>query len=157
MIANTRAGSRGARRIHPWRRASGRGRARRAVVTVGASAVIWASVGLTWRWNWSSRRPVRVADGLGVELGLRARRRHGLLAGHRAGGGVLDRAYGGGGVVPHGGVALAVERGALGEAGLRGARLAVLLQHRHVRGDRALHFGTGQRRLPRRVEPASAE
>src|ERR1039458_4827213 len=81
MIANTRAGSRGARRIHPWRRASGRGRARRAVVTVGASAVIWASVGLTWRWNWSSRRPVRVADGLGVELGLRERRRHGLLAG----------------------------------------------------------------------------
>src|ERR1039458_3686717 len=81
MIVNTRAGSRGARRIHPWRRASGRGRARRAVVTVGASAVIWASVGLTWRWSWSSRRPVCVADGLGVELSLRERRRHGLLAG----------------------------------------------------------------------------
>src|ERR1017187_9263232 len=75
MIVNTRAGSRGARRTHPW------GRARRAEVTVGASAVIWASVRLTWRWNWSSRRPVRVADGLGVELSLRERRRHGLLAG----------------------------------------------------------------------------
>ena len=80
-----------------------------------------------------------------------------VLARHLAGLRVLDHADRGGGVVPHGRVALAVQGGALGEARLRGARLAVLLQDRHVDADRVLHLGAGQLGLPGRVEPAAAE
>src|SRR5262245_32576482 len=81
MIVNTSAGSSGARRAHPWRRRSGRARARCGAATGWAIAVIMASVRVR---SPAARRPsggpVGVADGLRVLLRLAERGRHRLLA-----------------------------------------------------------------------------
>ena len=71
--------------------------------------------------------------------------------------GVLDGAGGRRRVVPHGDLALAELRRALGEAGLRGAGLAVLTDEVDVELDGLAHLGGGELRAPLRVEPAAAE
>src|SRR5450755_2022653 len=78
MIVNTSAGSSGARRTQPWRRRSARARTACVPATGGAIAVIMASLRVRWRCvptrpGPPSRGPVRVADDLCVQLGLRQR------------------------------------------------------------------------------------